>query len=150
MTISVPRLFFGYATGANLLFPFSVGATTVLFPDRPTPAVLFDQIRRHRPTILVTGPSAINAMVSDPAAVDADLSSLRFATSAGEALPETLYHRWKDRFGIELLDGLGTAEMWHIFVTNRLGDVKVGTVGRVVDGFEVKACDEDGQRGGDR
>lgn len=145
VTISVPRLFFGYATGANLLFPFSVGATTVLFPDRPTPAVLFDQIRLHRPTILVTGPSAINAMISDPAAADADLSSLRFATSAGEALPETLYHRWKERFGIELLDGLGTAEMWHIFITNRLGDVKVGTVGRVVPGFEVKACDEDGQ-----
>ena len=145
VTISVPRLFFGYATGANLLFPFSVGATTVLFPDRPTPAVLFDQIRRHRPTILVTGPSALNAMMSDPAAADADLSSIRFATSAGEALPETLYHRWKDRFGIELLDGLGTAEMWHIFITNRLGDVKVGTVGRVVNGFEVKACDEDGQ-----
>jgi acyl-coenzyme A synthetase/AMP-(fatty) acid ligase len=144
VTISVPRLFFGYATGANLLFPFSVGATTVLFPDRPTPAVLFDQIRRHRPTILVTGPSAINAMMSDPAAADADLSSIRFATSAGEALPETLYHRWKDRFGIELLDGLGTAEMWHIFISNRLGDIKVGTVGRVVNGFEVKACDEDG------
>lgn len=148
VTISVPRLFFGYATGTNLLFPFSVGAATVLFPDRPTPAVLFDQIRRHRPTILATGPSAINSMLADPAAVDADLSSIRFATSAGEALPETLYHRWKDRFGIELLDGLGTAEMWHIFITNRPGDVKVGTVGRVVTGFEVKACDEDGREVG--
>ena len=144
ITISVPRLFFGYATGSSLLFPFSVGAATVLFPDQPTPAVLFDQIHRHRPTILVTGPSSVNAMVSDPGAGQADLRSLRFATSAGEPLPETLYHRWKDRFGIELLDGLGTAEMWHIFVTNRLDDVKVGTVGRVVDGFEVKACDNDG------
>ncbi len=144
VTISVPRLFFGYATGANLLFPFSVGAATVLFPDRPTPAVIFDQIRRHRPTILVTAPSAINSMVADPAAFDADLTSLRFAISAGEALPETLYHRWKDRFGVVLLDGLGTSEMWHIFITNRVGDVRVGTVGRVVDGFEVKACDEDG------
>ena len=146
VTISVPRLFFGYATGSNLLFPFSVGAATVLFPDRPTPAVLFDQIQRHRPTILVTGPSAVNAMVSHPGAVEADLTSLKFATSAGEALPETVYHRWKDRFGIELLDGLGTAEMWHIFITNRLGEVKVGTVGRVVNGFEVKACDEDGNK----
>ena len=148
VTISVPRLFFGYATGSSLLFPFSVGAATVLFPDPPLPAVLFDQIHRHRPTILVTGPSAVNAMVSHPEANDADLTSLRFATSAGEALPETLYHRWKDRFGIELLDGLGTAEMWHIFVTNRLNDVKVGTVGRVVDGFEVKACDDDGNEVG--
>jgi benzoate-CoA ligase family protein len=148
VTISVPRLFFGYATGSSLLFPFSVGAATVLFSDPPVPAVLFDQIHRHRPTILVTGPSAVNAMVSHPEANDADLTSLRFATSAGEALPETLYHRWKDRFGIELLDGLGTAEMWHIFVTNRLNDVKVGTVGRVVNGFEVKACDDDGNEVG--
>ena len=143
VTISVPRLFFGYATGSGLLFPFSVGAATVLFPDQPTPSVLFDQIRRHRPTILVTGPSSVNAMVSDPRAGDADMASLRFATSAGEALPETLYHRWKDRFGVELLDGLGTAEMWHIFITNRMGDVRVGTVGRVVDGFEVKAASDD-------
>ncbi len=89
-------------------------------------------------------------MVSDRGAAGADLTSLRFATSAGEAFPETLYHRWKERFGIELLDGLGTAEMWHIFVTNRLDDVKVGTVGRVVAGFEVKACDEAGNEVGDR
>ena len=144
VTIAVPRLFFGYATGACLLFPFSVGAATVLFPAPPTPAVLLDQIERHHPTILATGPSAINALVSDPDAIGADLTSLRFATSAGEALPETLYHRWKNRFGIELLDGLGTAEMWHIFITNRLGDVRVGTVGRAVAGFDVKACDEAG------
>jgi benzoate-CoA ligase family protein len=144
VTIAVPRLYFGYATGAGLLFPFSVGATTVLFPEKPTPEVLFDQIRRHRPTILITSPSAIGAMLNSSQADQADLSSIRFATSAGEALPESLYQRWKDRFGIELLDGLGTAEMWHIFVTNRIGDVKAGTVGKVVEGFEVKSCDEDG------
>jgi benzoate-CoA ligase family protein len=144
VTIAVPRLYFGYATGSALFFPFSVGATTVLFGDKPTPEVMFDQIRRHRPTILITAPSAIGAMLNSPAAGDADLSSLRFATSAGEALPDSLYHRWKDRFGVEMLDGLGTAEMWHIFVTNRIGDVKPGTVGKVVEGFVVKACDEDG------
>ncbi|MGH8928565.1 MAG: benzoate-CoA ligase family protein [Acidimicrobiia bacterium] len=144
VTIAVPRLYFGYATGSNLFFPFSVGATSVLFPDRPTPDKLFEQIQRHRPSILITAPSAINAMVSHPEGENADLTSLRFATSAGEALPETLYHRWRQRFGVELLDGLGTAEMWHIFVTNRLGDVKVGTVGKVVEGFEVRACDESG------
>jgi acyl-coenzyme A synthetase/AMP-(fatty) acid ligase len=66
------------------------------------------------------------------------------ATSAGEALPETLYHRWKEAFGVELLDGLGTAEMWHIFITNSIGDVEPGTLGRAVPGFEIKACDEDG------
>jgi acyl-coenzyme A synthetase/AMP-(fatty) acid ligase len=116
----------------------------VLFGDKPTPEVMFDQIRRHRPTILITAPSAISAMLNSPAAGDADLSSLRFATSAGEALPDSLYHRWKDRFGVELLDGLGTAEMWHIFATNRIGDVKPGTVGKVVEGFDLRACDEDG------
>jgi benzoate-CoA ligase len=84
-------------------------------------------------------------MLSDPEAGDQDLSSLRFATSAGEALPETLYHRWKSAFGVELLDGLGTAEMWHVFVSNTLGDVRPGTLGRVVPGFEIKACDDDGQ-----
>jgi benzoate-CoA ligase family protein len=144
VTISVPKLYFGYATGANLFFPFSVGATAVLFPERPTPEVLFDQIARHRPTILVNVPSTVNAMVAHPAAADADLSSVRFAISAGEALPEGLYHRWVETFGVELLDGIGTAEMWHIFVSNLPGAVRPGTLGTVVPGFEVRVCDADG------
>jgi benzoate-CoA ligase family protein len=144
ITISVPRLYFGYATGSNLFFPFSVGASTVLFPEKPTPEAVLEKIRVHRPTILITAPSAINAMASLPSAARSDLETLRFATSAGEALPETVYRRWIDRFGVEILDGLGTAEMWHIFVTNRPGDVRVGTVGKVVDGFGVHARDETG------
>lgn len=144
ITMSVPKLYFGYATGSNLLFPFSVGASSVLFDEHPTPEALFRRIARHRPTVLVNVPSAINQMLGSPEAGEQDLSSLRLATSAGEALPETLYHRWKDTFGVELLDGLGTAEMWHIFVTNTVGDVKPGTLGRVVPGFEIKACDDDG------
>ena len=141
-TISVPRLFFGYATGSALFFPFSVGASTVLFEAAPTPEVLVDQISRHRPTILITTPSAVGAMLQDSSI--RSIGSLRFATSAGEALPETLYHRWKDRFGVELLDGLGTAEMWHIFITNTLEAVRPGTVGKPVPGFEVRARDENG------
>ena len=144
ITMSVPKLYFGYATGSNLLFPFSVGASAVLFEEHPTPEALFSRIARHRPTVLVNVPSAINQMLSHPDASSQDLSSLRFATSAGEALPETLYHRWKETFGVELLDGLGTAEMWHIFISNRPGDVRPGTLGRVVEGFEIKACDEQG------
>jgi benzoate-CoA ligase family protein len=144
ITISVPKLYFGYATGSNLLFPFSVGASCVLFEEHPTPEALFDRIERHRPTVLVNVPSAINQMLGHEEADERDLSSLRLATSAGEALPETLYHRWKDTFGVELLDGLGTAEMWHIFVTNTIGDVRPGTLGKVVPGFEIKVCDEDG------
>ena len=143
ITISVPKLYFGYATGSNLLFPFSVGASAVLFEEHPTPEVLFDEIARHRPTVLVNVPSAINQMLNHPGAETRDMSSLRFATSAGEALPESLYHHWKETFGVELLDGLGTAEMWHIFVTNTLGDVRPGTLGRVVPGFEIEARNEE-------
>ena len=144
VTLSVPKLFFGYATGANLFFPFAVGATAVLFPERCTADVLFEKIARFRPTILVNVPTMVNHMVSHPAAEQQDLSSLRFATSAGEALPVELYDRWKRCFGVELLDGLGTAEMWHIFVTNRPGAVRPGTLGQVVPGFEVRVCDDAG------
>jgi len=144
VTIAVPKLYFGYATGSNLFFPLSVGASTVLFPGPPFPEAIIERVERHRATVLVTVPSAVNQLLSHSGVAKADLSSLRFATTAGEALPETLYHRWKDRFGVELLDGLGTAEMWHIFITNTIGDVRPGTLGRVVPGFEIKACDEDG------
>lgn len=144
VTMSVPKLYFGYATGSNLLFPFSVGASCVLFEEHPTPEALFTRIEKHRPTVLVNVPSAINQMLTHPGAEERDLSSLRVATSAGEALPETLYHRWKDTFGVELLDGLGTAEMWHIFVTNTVDEVAPGTLGKVVPGFEIRACDEEG------
>jgi benzoate-CoA ligase family protein len=145
VTLSVPKLFFGYAMGANLLFPFSVGATAVLFADTATPEVMFARIARHRPTILVNVPTMVNRMVSHPDAARQDLSSLRFSTSAGEALPVELYERWTATFGSELLDGLGTAEMWHIFITNRPGAVRPGTLGQVVPGFEVRVCDEAGR-----
>ena len=145
VTMSVPKLFFGYATGANLFFPFSVGASAVLFPERCTPDALFAEIARHRPTILVNVPTMIQQMVSHPGAASQDFSSLRLATSAGEALPSELHDRWMRTFGVELLDGLGTAEMWHIFISNRPGSVVPGTLGRVVPGFEVKLCDADGR-----
>jgi acyl-coenzyme A synthetase/AMP-(fatty) acid ligase len=172
ITIAVPKLFFGYATGSNVFFPFSVGASCVLFPERCTADALFAQIARHKPTILVNVPTMIQQMVSHALAVrqvhpegarpstgsgragrddhergtgtDAPLSSVRLATSAGEPLPLELHERWMRAFGVELLDGLGTAEMWHIFISNRPGDVVAGTLGRVVPGFEVKLCDTDG------
>jgi benzoate-CoA ligase family protein len=144
ITLSVPKLIFGYATGSNLFFPFSVGASAVLFPEQPTVDVLVAQIARHRPTILITVPTMMSRMLADPAGRSADLSSVRFATSAGEALPVELYQQWTDAYGVEVLDGLGTAEMWHVFVTNRPGDVKPGTLGRPVDGFDVQVRDDDG------
>ncbi len=145
ITMSVPKLFFGYALGTNLLFPFSVGARSVLFPGRCTPELLFEQIRRHRPTVLVNVPTMVNNLVNHPGAAAADLSSLRLATSAGEALPEELWQRWMDAFGVDLLDGLGTAEMWHIFISSEPGKVRPGTIGTVVPGFEVRVCDDEGR-----
>jgi acyl-coenzyme A synthetase/AMP-(fatty) acid ligase len=140
--LAVPKLFFGYALGSNLFFPCSVGAATALFPEKSTAETLFEKIRKFRPTVLVTVPTMVNQMVSHPDAALQDLSSLRLATSAGEALPVELYDRWNKTFAVELLDGLGTAEMWHIFISNRHGAVKPGTLGTVVPGFDVRVRDD--------
>jgi benzoate-CoA ligase family protein len=145
VTLSVPKLYFGYATGSNLLFPFAAGAACVLFEDRCTAEVIFNRIARYRPTILITVPTMINQLVSHPEAGRQDLSSLRLATSAGEGLPEELHAKWDQTFEVPLLDGLGTAEMWHIFLSNRLGRVRRGTLGEVVPGFEIKVADEEGR-----
>jgi benzoate-CoA ligase family protein len=144
LTVSVPKLFFGYATGTNLLFPFAVGGATALFSERPTPDKLFEVIQRYQPTILTTVPTMINAMLNAEGAKSHDLSSIRFCYSAGEALPVELYHRWKETFGVEICDGIGSAEMFHIYITNRPGDVKPGSLGRVVDGYKAKIVDGDG------
>ncbi len=144
VTLSVPKLFFGYATGSNLFFPFSVGASVVLFPERCTAERLFDLIERFRPTILINVPTMIGKLLSAPDAAQRDLSSLRLSTSAGEALPEDLYRRWREAFGCEILDGLGTAEMWHIFLSNHPGSVKPGSLGHAVRGFEVRVRDDQG------
>jgi benzoate-CoA ligase len=145
LTVSVPKLFFGYATGTNLLFPFAVGAATALFSERSTPEKLFQVIERYRPTILTTVPTMINSMLNAPDAAQRDLSSLRFCYSAGEALPIELYERWKKTLGIEICDGIGSAEMFHIYISNRPGDVKPGSLGKVVNGYEAKIVDAEGQ-----
>lgn len=145
VTLSVPKLYFGYATGSNLLFPFSVGGRTVLFPDRCTPERIVELCRRFRPTVLINVPTLIRKLLDVPDVSRDDLASLRLATSAGEALPPELHARWDERFGVDLLDGLGTAEMWHVFVSNRPGDVRPGTLGTVVDGFELRVRAEDGR-----
>ncbi|MFN2498298.1 MAG: benzoate-CoA ligase family protein [Pyrinomonadaceae bacterium] len=141
LTVSVPKLFFGYATGTNLLFPFAVGGATALFSERSTPEKLFEVIERYRPTILTTVPTMINSMLNADVAVRRDLSSLRFCYSAGEALPPELYQRWQQTLGVEVYDGIGSAEMFHIYITNRPGDVKLGSLGRVVEGYEARIVD---------
>src|SRR6478672_2834167 len=104
LTVSVPKLFFGYATGTNLLFPFAVGGATALFAERSEPGTLFDVIERFRPTILTSVPTMINGMMNEPGGLERDLSSLRLCLSAGEALPEELYRRWIAAYGVEILD----------------------------------------------
>jgi benzoate-CoA ligase len=141
LTVSVPKLFFGYATGTNLLFPFAVGGATALFAERSTAETLFEIIARYRPTILTTVPTMINAMLNVPDISAKDLSSLRFCYSAGEALPVELYDRWMNTFRIDICDGIGSAEMFHIYITNRPGDIKPGSLGRIVEGYEARIVD---------
>ena len=141
LTVSVPKLFFGYATGTNLLFPFAVGGATALFAERSTPQIMFEVIEKYRPTILTTVPTMINAMLNVEDASKRDLSSIRFCYSAGEALPVELYHRWKETFGVEICDGIGSAEMFHIYISNRPEEVRPGSLGRIVQGYEAKIVD---------
>jgi len=145
LTISVPKLFFGYATGTNLLFPFAVGGACALFDERSTPEKLFEVIQRYRPTILTTVPTMINAMLNMEGSTQRDLSSLRFCYSAGEALPVELHTRWMETFGVEIYDGIGSAEMFHIYITNRPNDVKPGSLGRIVEGYEARIVDAEGK-----
>ena len=146
LTVSVPKLFFGYATGTNLLFPFAVGGATALFEERSTPEKIFEVIERYRPTILTTVPTMINGMLNYERAKSHDLSSLRFCYSAGEALPVELYERWLQAVGVEIYDGIGSAEMFHIYITNRPGDVKPGSLGRIVAGYEALIVDAQGKQ----
>jgi benzoate-CoA ligase len=143
-TLSVPKLFFGYATGTNVLFPFSVGGESCLFSERSEAGTIFDMIAKYRPTILTSVPTMINAMLSQ--APGRDLGSLRLCLSAGEALPEELYNRWMTTFGVEILDGIGSAEMFHIYISNYPGEVVPGSLGRLVPGYEARIV---GPEGGD-
>lgn len=145
VTIAVSKLFFGYATGTNLMFPFAVGARTALFDERSTPDAVLAAIERYRPTVLAAVPTTLNGMLESSAAGKADLSCLRFAVSAGEALPPELFRRFKERFGVEILDGIGSAEMFHIYVTNRPGEARMGSLGKVVPGYSIEILGDDGK-----
>lgn len=143
--LSVSRLFFGYATGTNLMFPFRFGGTAVFFPDKPTPERMFAEIARHGVTVLSNVPAMIRQMVDHPESASADLSSLRMCLSAGEALPAPLYERWRARGWCEILDGIGSAELFHIYISNAPGDVKLGSLGKLVPGYEARIVGAEGQ-----
>ena len=150
-TVSVPRLFFGYATGTNLFFPFAVGATACLFSERPTPASLVAAIARYRPTVVTNVPTMIGKLLDHDEEIRAqggqglDLSSVRFQLSAGEALPPALLERFQRRFGGDIYDGIGSAEMFHIYASNRPGDIRPGTLGKVVEGYQLRVLPEDAE-----
>ena len=149
VTVSVPRLFFGYATGTNLMFPFAVGATAGLFSERPTPESLVAAMRMYKPTVVTNVPTMLGKLLEFDAAARArceaglDLASVRFSLSAGEALPGPLLSRWLERFGSEVYDGIGSAEMFHIYASNRPGEVVPGSLGRPVEGYELRVLPED-------
>ncbi|MCS6915212.1 MAG: benzoate-CoA ligase family protein [Myxococcales bacterium] len=146
VTLGVPKLFFGYATGINLLFPLAAGATAALYRDRATPERLLQLIRQHRATILSCVPTMMNKLLQH--APEADLRPLRLCTSAGEALPEELYRRWMAAYGVEVLDGIGSAEMFHIYISNRPGQVRPGSLGRLVPGYTARIVRPDGSEAG--
>ncbi len=145
-SFSVSKLFFSYGLGNSLLIPLQAGATVVLEPGRPTPAVVFDLIARERPTLVYAVPTAYAAALAFTEEGNAaDLSSVRLCISAGEALPAPLFDRWRDRFGLEILDGIGSTEIGYIAISNLPGQVRAGASGRVLPGYEARVVDAEGE-----
>jgi benzoate-CoA ligase len=140
------KLSFAYGLGNALSFPMAVGATTVLLADRPAPPAIFGCMRRFKPTIFCAAPTAYAALLASPELPSPeDVKGLRICTAAAEALPENIGRRWRSHFGVDILDGIGSTEMLHIFISNRPGDVEYGTSGRPVPGYDVRIVDDDGR-----
>jgi benzoate-CoA ligase len=142
---SVAKLFFAYGLGNAMTFPLSVGATTVLLADRPTPDGVAALLKQHPVTVFYAVPTFYAAFLNSPNAPQKAEVKIRRCISAGEALPEEIARKWKERYGVEISDGLGTTEMLHIYLTNAPGATKYGTTGRPVPGYEIKLIGEDGQ-----
>ena len=143
---SVAKLFFAYGLGNAMYFPLAVGATAILWPGAVTPAIVYDVIERSRPTLFFSVPTHYAMLLAhrDPER-EFDLSSIRCAVSAGEALPPAVFNRFRDRFGVEILDGIGSTEVLHIFISNRRGSARPGSSGIPVPGYEAELVDEDGR-----
>jgi benzoate-CoA ligase len=145
---SAAKLFFAYGLGNSLTFPMSVGATTVLLPSRPTPADVFGTLTRFKPSIFFGVPTLYAALLADPARPQRSEMNIRVCASAGEALPADIGKRWTEAYGCEILDGIGSTEMLHIFLSNRPGEVRYGTTGKAVPGYELKIVGDDGHECG--
>jgi 4-hydroxybenzoate-CoA ligase len=150
VVFSAAKLFFSYGLGNAMAFPMSVGATTVLLPQRPTPETVFEVMRRHRPTIFYGVPTLYASLLAHRDMTrGAGSDRLRLAISAGEALPAHLGERWREMTGVDVLDGIGSTEMFQTFLSNQPGDVRYGTTGKPVPGYELKIIDEHGQQAAD-
>lgn len=142
---SAAKLYFAYGLGNSLTFPLSVGATVVLMAERPTPDATFERWMRHQPTVFFGAPTGFAGMLASPRLPPRSAVSLRMCSSAGEALPAEIAQRFKAHFGCDIIDGIGSTEMLHIFLSNRPGDVRYGTTGKPVPGYEVSLRGEDGR-----
>ena len=141
---SVAKLFFAYGLGNAMTFPLMAGATTVLMPERPTPDGVAKLLREHPVTVFYAVPTFYAAFLASPGAPQRSEVRLRLCVSAGEALPPEVGQRWTERYGVELLDGIGSTEMLHIFISNYPGDVKYGTTGKPVPGYDIRLIDDAG------
>src|ERR1700694_3478864 len=145
ITFSTTGLFHAYGFGNNLTFPYWVGASTVLHAGRSTPATTLDTIERRRPTLFFSAPTLYNAILNFEGSKGRDLSSIRHCVAAAEALPAEVWRRWKDAFGLTILDGVGSTEMLHIYCSNRLDHLRPGSSGKPVPGYELKILDDEGK-----
>lgn len=148
VVFSAAKLFFAYGLGNALTFPLSVGATAVLLPGRPTPDAVFGILRQHQPTIFYGVPTLYAGLLADAGRPKRSELALRVCTSAGEALPAEIGRKWTAEYGSEILDGIGSTEMLHIFLSNRPGQVRYGTTGRAVPGYELRIVGDDGRECG--
>jgi len=148
---SAAKLYFAYGLGNGLTFPLSVGACTVLMAERPTPDAVFRRLTelQCRPTVFFGAPTGFAGMLASPRLPQRQAVALRMCSSAGEALPADIAHRFKAHFGVDIIDGIGSTEMLHVFLSNRPDDIKYGSTGKPVAGYEVALRAEDGQPAAD-
>jgi benzoate-CoA ligase len=145
VVFSAAKLFFAYGLGNGMTFPLSVGATTVLMAERPTPQAVFKRLVEHRPTVFAGVPTLYVGMLASPELPAREQIALRICASAGEMLPREVGERFREHFGADILDGLGSTEMLHIFLSNRSGDVRYGVTGKPVPGYDIELRDEQGR-----
>ncbi len=145
VTFSSTKLFHSYGLGNSLSFPFWAGATAVIRSGRPTPDGVLDTVERHRPTLLFSAPTLYNAMLRTPGAEGRDLSSVRLCISAAESLPPEVFRRWREMFGVTILDGIGSTELLHIYCSNTVDDLRPGSSGKPVPGYETQLRSPEGE-----